>query len=96
MEAFRLEPATTRLGLWYRRCVFIKYPEDLDLVDVVETRVLESGGNFCIARDKTVEVDELELAKVMEEQMERHFSGEKHDPKARRLRCNLCLDDSYV
>ena len=77
-------------------CLSIKYPEDLDLIDVADPWVPESGGHFCIARDKTVEVDEPELAKVMEEQMERHLFGEEHDPKARTLRCNLCGGDSYV
>jgi len=48
------------------------------------------------AWNKTVEVDEPELAKVMEEQMERHLFGEEHDPKARTLRCNLCGGGSYV
>lgn len=40
--------------------------------------------------------NEPELAKVMEEQMERHLFGEEHDPEARTLRCNLCGGDSYV
>lgn len=94
MEAFRTEPATTQL--WPRRRFLIKYPGDLYLIDVGDPRVQGSGDRFCIPRDKTVEIDEPELAKIMEEQMERHLFGAEHGPEARTLRCNLCCGDSYV
>ncbi|KAM7199264.1 hypothetical protein V8F33_004512 [Rhypophila sp. PSN 637] len=90
MEAFRTEPAAAQL--WPRRRFFIKYPEHLDLIDATDPSwvVPESGSRFCIARDKTVEVDEPELAKVTEGQMERHLFGEDHGPEAPILRCNVC------
>ncbi|KAM7217226.1 hypothetical protein V8F06_007409 [Rhypophila decipiens] len=90
MEAFRTEPAAAQL--WPRRRFFLKYPEHLDLIDATDPTwvVPELGSRFCIARDKTVEVDEPELAKVMERQMERHLFGEDHGPEARILRCNVC------
>ncbi|KAK4216948.1 hypothetical protein QBC37DRAFT_384853 [Rhypophila decipiens] len=90
MEAFRTEPAAAQL--WPRRRFFLKYPEHLDLIDATDPSwvVPELGSRFCIARDKTVEVDEPELAKVMEGQMERHLFGEDHGPGARILSCNVC------
>lgn len=66
-----------------RRRVFIRYPEQPHQPAVDGERAkdtaAETSGDFCIARTKTLDVDEPELRKILEDNLDRQLFGEEQD-----------------
>ncbi|KAM7185902.1 hypothetical protein V8F20_011606 [Naviculisporaceae sp. PSN 640] len=90
MEVLRVDDTVSTAPLCPRQRVFIKYPEPRQghVTDELVKDSPEGVQQFCVDRNKNLDVDEPELRNILERHIERQLFGDHGQPET--THCSCC------